>query len=222
MNIKFISPYHHKSNGKTERRNRICRDLLRIIGYDLKIKHYEDLQWNIYLPVISFIINITADPDTKLTPYELRYGTHPPDPTLMKWEKQLNILNDNNKINNEFISIIGKHHKLFKKLNKKAHINITEFTNKRFKKHLKNLVKKKITNVKIGDICKLKNLQYKGNKMKFKAKYSEDHKVIKLNSFKNSVKVVPIKNNLDKNGKIINDSNALWRNINSIKIIKHN
>ena len=220
LNLKFISPYHHKSNGKAERRNRICRELLKIIGYDLKIKQFEDFQWDQYLDLISFIVNITIEPDLKLTPFELRFNTQPPDPSRLLWKNYLGIFNNNNTVPQDFNTTLKKQYKLIKQLKKQARINLKEYTDKKYKKHLIEMEKKKIVQIKEGDYCRIKNLQFSGNKRKFKASYSSIHKIIQLNSFRNSVLVVPIKDNINPDYSIINKKIAFWRNIDSIKLVE--
>ena len=87
FNINFIAPYNHHSNGKTERRNLARRDMLRNIGYDLDKSSYIDLNWSLFLPAISFVINISLEPDTQVTPWEMRNHSMPP--ILLNYSGQL-------------------------------------------------------------------------------------------------------------------------------------
>jgi transposase InsO family protein len=67
-NINFITTYHPKTNGKTERVNRIIEDMLRMYVMDKPSK------WEDYLHLVEFAYNNGYQDSFKMIPFEALYG----------------------------------------------------------------------------------------------------------------------------------------------------
>ena len=68
MNKVRTSPFHPRSDGQTERANRTIKEWLAAAGGD----------WEKQLPFVVFGINCTVSASTKLSPFQLLFGRHPP------------------------------------------------------------------------------------------------------------------------------------------------
>lgn len=74
---KMYTAFHPQTDGQTERYNAMLADLFR---------HYTSetqLNWEEHLPLAEFGINNTIHSGTKLSPFELAYGTAPITPTTL-------------------------------------------------------------------------------------------------------------------------------------------
>ena len=68
MNKVRTTPFHPRTDGQTERANRTIKEWLAAAGGD----------WEKQLPFVVFGINCTANASTKLSPFQLLFGRHPP------------------------------------------------------------------------------------------------------------------------------------------------
>lgn len=68
MNKVRTSPFHPRTDGQTERANRTIKEWLAAAGGN----------WEKQLPFVVFGINCSANAATKLAPFQLLFGRHPP------------------------------------------------------------------------------------------------------------------------------------------------
>jgi len=71
VEIKFSSPYHHQSNGQTERMNSIIEQYLRCFS------NYKGTNWKHFLSLAEFSYNNAVQESTSSSPFFLNYGYHP-------------------------------------------------------------------------------------------------------------------------------------------------
>ena len=69
--------YHHQSNGRTERMNRVLKDMLRQYVNSRQTKR------DTTLPVLEFAVNNTWQESTGNTPFLLNYGRHLRTPAVL-------------------------------------------------------------------------------------------------------------------------------------------
>jgi hypothetical protein len=67
-NLKFITTYHNKSDGKIEWVNRVIEDMLRMYVMDKPSK------WEEYLHLVEFSYNNGYQASFKMSPFEALYG----------------------------------------------------------------------------------------------------------------------------------------------------
>ncbi len=71
VNLKFSSPFHHQSNGQTERVNSVIEQYLRCFS------NYKGTDWSKFLDLAEFSYNNAVQDSTKYSPFYLNYGFHP-------------------------------------------------------------------------------------------------------------------------------------------------
>jgi len=71
IDLKFSSPYHHQSNGQTERVNSVIEQYLRCFT------NYKGTNWNQFLCLAEFSYNNSLQDSTGFSPFYLNYGYHP-------------------------------------------------------------------------------------------------------------------------------------------------
>jgi transposase InsO family protein len=68
MNLNFSTTYHPKSDGQTERVNRVIEDMLRMYVMD------KPSRWEDYRHLVEFTYNIGYHASLKMRPFEALYG----------------------------------------------------------------------------------------------------------------------------------------------------
>jgi hypothetical protein len=77
-NLNFSAAYHPKSDGQTERVNRVIEDMLRMYLMDKPSK------WEDYLHLLEFAYNNGYQASLKMSPFETLYGRK--CNTLVSWD----------------------------------------------------------------------------------------------------------------------------------------
>ena len=70
----FTTSYHPRTNGRLERFHRYLKERLRILASELNLNYFDNDDWDIYLPNISFSYNITPNRMSKYSPYSVVFG----------------------------------------------------------------------------------------------------------------------------------------------------
>ena len=176
INLKFISPYNPKANGKCERMNGIVKTCLAIIASLNRIRKPEKyLKWFHYIQFIAYIHNITKSPDTGFPPWTLRWIE--PAPTLINADLT-NLTNDYlNKYDNlaDYFKGISD---IKTKFYQQALDHIEDNVSKKYERYLsqhKNFGKQKIQQ---GSIIFIKNNAWVGTKRKLRPKYEGPYRVL--------------------------------------------
>ena len=71
INLCLSSPFHHQSNGQTERVNSVIEQYLRCFS------NYKGNNWTNYLSLAEFSYNNVVQDSAKQSPFFLNYGFHP-------------------------------------------------------------------------------------------------------------------------------------------------
>jgi len=71
VQLKLSSPYHHQSNGQTERVNSVVEQYLRCFS------NYKGTNWKKFLNFAEFSYNNAVQESTGFSPFFLNYGYHP-------------------------------------------------------------------------------------------------------------------------------------------------
>jgi transposase InsO family protein len=77
-NINFSTTYHPQLDGKTEKINRVIKDMLRIYVMDKPYK------WEDYLHLVEFAYNNIYQDSLRMSPFEAIYGRK--CNTLVRWD----------------------------------------------------------------------------------------------------------------------------------------
>jgi len=83
IDLKLSSPYHHQSNGQTERVNSVVEQYLRCFS------NYKGSDWKNYLSFAEFSYNNAVQESTGFSPFFLNYDFHPKHSPLIP--KQINV-----------------------------------------------------------------------------------------------------------------------------------
>eukprot|EP00833_Pecoramyces_ruminatium_P000335 jgi/Orpsp1_1/1174367/evm.model.c7180000049831.1 len=71
VDLKFSSPFHHQTNGQSERVNSVVEQYLRCFS------NYKGTNWNKFLKLAEFSYNNAIQESAKQSPFFLNYGYHP-------------------------------------------------------------------------------------------------------------------------------------------------
>ena len=71
VDLKFSSPFHHQTNGQTERVNSVIEQYLRCFS------NYKGTNWNKFIKLAEFSYNNAIQESAKQSPFFLNYGYHP-------------------------------------------------------------------------------------------------------------------------------------------------
>jgi transposase InsO family protein len=82
MNLNFSILYHPKSDGQTERVNRVIEDILRMYVMD------KPSRWEDYLHLVEFAYNNGYHTSLKMSPFEALYGRKCNN--LVRWDNPAN------------------------------------------------------------------------------------------------------------------------------------
>jgi hypothetical protein len=67
MNLNFSTTYHHESDGKTERVNKVIEDILRMYVMEKPSK------WEDYLHLVEFTYNNGYQESLRMSPFKALY-----------------------------------------------------------------------------------------------------------------------------------------------------
>jgi len=158
VNLKFSSPYHHQSNGQTERVNSVVEQYLRCFS------NYKGSNWKRYLNFAEFSYNNAVQESTGFSPFFLNYGYNPRHSPIIPDQSN--------------VPRAEEYTKDFKDLIKKLKENLSEAINSQ--KKFADKHRSKPPEFKIGDKVWIDSslVIHKGNK-KFKPRKLGPFKILK-------------------------------------------